>query len=175
MSREYKYIFIVSWFDIIYHVVLIFFSIQFCIANLSAFVIGSALAWTSPALPYLTSENSTLTITEDQGSWVGSLLAVGAFTGALPAGFIADMFGRKLVCAALAVPFLLSWLLITYASSVVMLYIARFIVGFATGASSAIAPMYTGEIAESSVRGNICKVINRFLFLVNSYFSVALS
>lgn len=124
-------------------------------ANLSAFAAGTALAWTSPALPELQSENSTLTVTPEQGSWVGSLLAVGAFTGALPAGFITDIFGRKLVCAALAVPFLLSWLLITYASSVTMLYIARFIAGFATGASSAIAPMYTAEIAESSIRGSL--------------------
>lgn len=124
-------------------------------ANLSAFCVGTALAWTSPALPYLTSGNSSVTITPEEGSWVGSLLAVGAFTGALPTGFIADIFGRKLVCAALAVPFLVSWLLITYASSVTMLYIARFIVGFATGASSAVAPMYTAEISESSIRGSL--------------------
>jgi len=131
-------------------------------ATMSAFCAGTALAWTGPALPMITANpalpaNITdgFTITEDQGSWVGSLLPVGALLGALPTGYFSNLFGRKLVCASLAAPFVLSWFLITYASSALELYLARFICGVATGASSAVAPMYVGEIAESSVRGSL--------------------
>ncbi|XP_075212809.1 facilitated trehalose transporter Tret1-like [Lycorma delicatula] len=122
-------------------------------ATLTAFTVGTILAWTAPALPQLQSPNSTLPITQEQGSWVGSLAAVGAFLGALPAGSVTDLVGRKLALLSMGIPFIISWLLIVYSSSVYMLYIARLIAGFATGASSAIAPVYIGEIAESSVRG----------------------
>jgi len=137
-------------------------------ATMCAFCAGTALAWTGPALPFITVKenaaavngtlaavNGTLAITEAEGSWVGSLLPVGALLGALPAGYFSNLFGRKLTCASLAIPFVASWLLITYASSALHLYLARFIVGVATGASSAIAPMYVGEIAEASVRGSL--------------------
>jgi SP family facilitated glucose transporter-like MFS transporter 8 len=115
--------------------------------------VGSVLAWTSPTLPELQSANSTLPITPEEGSWIGSLVAVGAIVGAVPAGYFADRFGRKLVILTLSAPFLLSWVLIVVANSVVLLYLARFIAGIATGAVSVVAPMFIGEIAESSIRG----------------------
>lgn len=115
--------------------------------------VGTVLAWTSPTLPELQSANSTLPITPEEGSWISSLVAVGAIVGAVPAGYFAERFGRKLVILALSAPFLLSWVLIVAANSVVLLYLARFIAGIATGAVSVVAPMFIGEIAESSIRG----------------------
>uniref|UniRef100_A0A1B6FS48 Major facilitator superfamily (MFS) profile domain-containing protein n=1 Tax=Cuerna arida TaxID=1464854 RepID=A0A1B6FS48_9HEMI len=130
-------------------------------ATMSAFCAGTALAWTGPALEVIvavgnaTRDSDTISITEEQGSWVGSFMPLGALAGALPAGYFCNLFGRKLVCLSLAIPFIISWCLITMASSAWELYIARVIVGIATGASSAVAPMYVGEIAESSVRGSL--------------------
>jgi SP family facilitated glucose transporter-like MFS transporter 8 len=124
-----------------------------CAVTLGAMAVGTVLAWTSPTLPELQSANSTLPITPEEGSWIGSLVAVGAIVGAVPAGYFADRFGRKLVILALSAPFLLGWVLIVVANSVVLLYIARFIAGIATGAASVVAPMFIGEIAESSIRG----------------------
>ncbi|XP_021936732.1 facilitated trehalose transporter Tret1-like [Zootermopsis nevadensis] len=121
--------------------------------TLGAMAVGTVLAWTSPTLPELQSANSTLPITPEEGSWISSLVAVGAIVGAVPAGYFAERFGRKLVILALSAPFLLSWVLIVAANSVVLLYLARFIAGIATGAVSVVAPMFIGEIAESSIRG----------------------
>jgi len=112
----------------------------------------------------LQSPNSTLPVTPEEGSWIGSLVAVGAIAGALPAGYFADRFGRKPVVLALSVPFLLSWIMITVANAVGILYVARLIAGFATGAFTVVAPMFIGEIAESSVRGAL-----------GSYFQVMLT
>lgn len=114
---------------------------------------GTVLAWTSPTLLELQSPNSTLPVTPEEASWIGSLVAVGAIAGALPAGYLADRFGRKPILLALTAPFLLSWILITVANAVGILYVARLVAGFATGAFTAVAPMFIGEIAESSVRG----------------------
>lgn len=124
-------------------------------ATLSAFAAGSALAWTSPALPLLLAADSHLTIDNDQGSWIGSLINLGAFLGALPAGLAADRFGRKRTLVLLSVPLTLSWLLIALASTVWEIYAGRFIGGMAIGAVSVATPMYIAELAESSVRGSL--------------------
>lgn len=126
--------------------------------------VGTVLAWTSPTLLELQSPNSTLPVTPEEGSWIGSLVAVGAIAGALPAGYFADRFGRKPIILALSAPFLLSWIMITVANAVGILYVARLIAGFATGAFTVVAPMFIGEIAESSVRGAL-----------GSYFQVMLT
>ncbi|KAL0276887.1 UNVERIFIED_CONTAM: hypothetical protein PYX00_004355 [Menopon gallinae] len=104
--------------------------------TLGAFAVGTSLSWTSPALPLLS--NSTTSpleedITDDEGMWIGSLLAIGALIGAFPAGYLADTVGRKLTLAGLALPFILSWLLIIFANSIGMIYSARIFAGIATG------------------------------------------
>ncbi|KAG8226600.1 hypothetical protein J437_LFUL007292 [Ladona fulva] len=124
-------------------------------ATLIALSGGCSLAWTSPALLILQAKDSWLPVSTEEGSLVGSILALGAIAGALPAGSIAEKFGRKPVLLSLSVPFILSFLLIAFANSVGMLYAARFIAGVATGASCVLAPMYISEIAENSVRGTL--------------------
>lgn len=114
---------------------------------------GTVIGWSSPALPELMSPNSTLVITPHQGSWIGSLLNVGAFVGALPAGSLADLIGRKTTIMIMAIPQLLSWILIYFAQSANMLYVGRLIGGLGLGALSSTAPMYVAEIAEDSIRG----------------------
>lgn len=92
-------------------------------------------------------------ISQAEGSWVGSIIALGAIVGSLPASYGADIIGRKYAIAILAIPFILSWVMTIVAKSVEVLYIARFIAGGVIGAVTATIPMYIGEIAETSVRG----------------------
>ncbi|KAB0794305.1 hypothetical protein PPYR_11144 [Photinus pyralis] len=94
-------------------------------------------------------------LTESEGSLVGSMLAIGALISAIPGGYIADRIGRRNINMLIAIPYIINWLLIVFASNAVMLYIARFFAGLATGAVCVTAPMYIGEIAEVSVRGRL--------------------
>uniref|UniRef100_A0A8D8UHA4 Facilitated trehalose transporter Tret1-2 homolog n=1 Tax=Cacopsylla melanoneura TaxID=428564 RepID=A0A8D8UHA4_9HEMI len=94
-----------------------------------------------------------LTITKDEGSWVGSLIAIGACFGSVPGGKAADFFGRKPTVAFLAVPTIMSWLMILWANHVYWLYAARLLGGAVIGAVTATVPMYIGETAEVSIRG----------------------
>lgn len=144
--------------------------------SMAATSAGTALGWTSPVLSQLvpvvdnttnaaTALNSTdgFTLTSEEGSWVGSFLAIGAFLGALPAGVLAEKIGRKYTTMSLGVPYLLSWALIIFANGAEMLYAGRFLIGIATGASCVVAPMFISEFAEVSIRGALGAFFQLFL------------
>lgn len=86
---------------------------------------------------------------------MGSLIAIGACFGSVPGGKAADIFGRKPTVAFLAVPTILSWLMILWANHVYWLYAARLLAGAVIGAVTATVPMYIGETAEVSIRGEL--------------------
>ncbi|XP_033217065.1 uncharacterized protein LOC117172888 isoform X7 [Belonocnema kinseyi] len=47
------------------------------ITSLTVIGYGCIVSWTSPALPYLTSQKSQFTVTETQSSWIASLPEIG--------------------------------------------------------------------------------------------------
>ena len=47
-------------------------------ATIGAFVMGSGLGWSSPALPALSDPSRNHPLDEEEASWVGSLFAIGA-------------------------------------------------------------------------------------------------
>lgn len=139
-------------------------------ATICAASSGSVLGWSSPSLPILqrqqwqllrdnTSVNLTLLpaiVTEEEASWAGSLVPLGALLGSLPSGFLADAFGRKPVMMAIGVHFLAGWLLILAATlrrGVWFLFCGRALQGACCGAITVVAPLYLEEIAEAQVRG----------------------
>lgn len=128
-----------------------------------AVAVGTALAWTSPMLPQLYKEDSWLVISEDEGSWVGSVLAISAIAGAVPSGPMADKFGRKRSLLLSAIPFLLSWAIIILAKQLWLLIAARLIVGIGVGAACVLIPTYVSEIAETSARGTLGAMFQLFL------------
>lgn len=84
---------------------------------------------------------------------IAALMPFGALLGSLPAGLLADSFGRKLTMIIFSVPWIVSWVLTTLATKVSILYVARFIGGIVCGIFCGILPMYINEIAEESIRG----------------------
>ncbi|CAH4035322.1 facilitated trehalose transporter Tret1-like [Pieris brassicae] len=161
-------------------------------AAIGAVAAGTILGWTSPALPQLeppknTSEfierdifalndtNTTDILMNSLGqradflldtkdsSLVSSVLAIGAAISALPVGVFAQKFGRRPTILILAGPFILSWLLTIFANGAGMLIAARFFAGLATGGICVAAPMYIGEIAETSIRGSLGAFFQLFL------------
>ncbi|XP_067014327.2 facilitated trehalose transporter Tret1 isoform X3 [Anabrus simplex] len=127
------------------------------LANLATLCIGMANAWTAPALPLIQRQTDVilpLYATEEQASWISSLLPIGAVVGALPAGYLADKLGRRRVLLMMALPFFLGWMLIVLAAdSVVQVFLGRFVIGVAAGACTVLVPLYNEEIAEDSIRG----------------------
>lgn len=94
------------------------------------------------------STKSHIPITEYQGSWIASLVTLGGMFGAPMTKLLLDSIGRKWTLQLCVLLLILSWVWLAVASTVVELYAARFISGFATGLSYSAAPLYTAEISE---------------------------
>ncbi|PSN47388.1 hypothetical protein C0J52_11156 [Blattella germanica] len=136
-----------------------------CLAAVACVCAGSLEGWTSAAIPYLQSNCSLASepegITDDEASWIGSLAPLGSLFGALPAGYLADRFGRRTILLVLSFPIVLGWVMIILAHKmVVIIYVARFILGFSNGAGTVVVVLYIEEIAETTIRGELCTYLD---------------
>ena len=109
------------------------------------FAVGLCKGYISPALASLQrpSTNSTtnnydfgprpgaetLSISEQEGSWVASLSLLGALFGGLCSGAIVKQ-GRRRTLLAVSVPLSLSWAFTIFADGVELIYATAFLAGF---------------------------------------------
>lgn len=129
------------------------------LVNLMSMGSAIAFAWTSPCLPKLNDnenqQNNPLprptTALED--SWITSLHSLGAASCPLFAGITANKFGRKKTLLVFSLPMIVSNLMLTFANTVTLFYIARFLVGLGTGCVFSVIPLYVAEISEVTNRG----------------------
>lgn len=126
-------------------------------ATLGALAAGMVLGWTSPAGAdgVNLAKEYNMEISKGDFSWIGSIFNLGAATICVPIGVLSDMIGRKKAMLMLVVPFTIGWALMIWSNSIAMFDAGRYILGISGGAFCVTAPMYTGEIAESSIRGSL--------------------
>lgn len=72
-----------------------------------------------------------------------------------------EKVGRKTSIISMALPQVISWLLIIFATKVECLYVARLIAGFVGGGCFVVCPTFLSEIAET-----------RFYFSLSSFLKV---
>ncbi|OCF40875.1 monosaccharide transporter [Kwoniella heveanensis CBS 569] len=82
-----------------------------------------------------------------------ALLELGAFLGALSAGWIADKWSRKMSIVIGSVWFVIGSILQASAHTFAQLVVGRFIGGIGVGVLSSTAPMYISEVASPNIRG----------------------
>ncbi len=90
-----------------------------------------------------------------QKGLVVSILLAGAAVGALVAGRIADQLGRRRTIFITSIVFVVGLLLSTFAPTLWIFWISRFIIGLGVGSTSFVVPLYIGEIAPPSRRGGL--------------------
>jgi sugar porter (SP) family MFS transporter len=90
-----------------------------------------------------------------QEELVTSLLLVGAVAGALTAGRLADVIGRRPTVLITAAVFVVGVLLAAFTPTFPVLLVARIIIGLAVGSASTTVPLYIGEVVPPRVRGGL--------------------
>ncbi|CAG9831239.1 unnamed protein product [Diabrotica balteata] len=87
----------------------------------------------------------------EEESWISSILTISAICSVFIFGYLTDKLGRKCTLLIAGMPYLLSNIILAYASSVYLYYIARFLMGFTLGAL-AVLPIYISEISYKNHR-----------------------
>ncbi|KAK7862052.1 hypothetical protein R5R35_011476 [Gryllus longicercus] len=121
--------------------------------SIGSMIVGFSSAYTSPGLVSMMQANSTLLVTTQQASWIGSLMPLSALFGGMAGGLFIEWIGRRATILATAIPFIVSWLLIGMAVTVPMVYAGRVVAGFCVGVTSLCLPVYMGETIQPEVRG----------------------
>lgn len=86
---------------------------------------GLVIGWTSPYTALLTSGEAPVQITEDQASWVVSLLPFGRLFGAIAGSLAMEYYGSKRSVLVSGIPVIIGWVCIIFANSPTWLYISR--------------------------------------------------
>ncbi|KAJ8985398.1 hypothetical protein NQ317_007556 [Molorchus minor] len=123
---------------------------------------GINLGWTSPYIPKLTLNSSTIPTTSDAGSWCAVAPLLGSPFGAVLAAILADKIGRKYTTLLMAPVVFVSFVLIAFADSIWYITGLRFIIGATEGALYTTLPMYIGEISDPRIRGFLTATIAIF-------------
>lgn len=139
-----------------------------------AFVSGQALTWSSPELGKFNSSADNPfdhELSDEETSWISSFMALGAVFGPFLFGFLADKIGRKITLLSIGIPFIISYILMTFVQVVEVFDVARFLIGMGVGGTFTVLPMYIGEVSENSNRGALSSSMNCFicLGLLSSY------
>lgn len=117
---------------------------------------GFVLGYSSPAIPELSKDSDPqIRLDDDQASWFGSIVTIGAALGGLLGGWMVEKIGRKLSLMFCAIPFVFGFAIIIAAQNVWMLYVGRVLTGLASGVTSLAVPLYISEMAHERVRGTM--------------------
>lgn len=133
---------------------------------------GFVLGYSSPAIPELSKiSDPRLRLNDDQASWFGSIVTIGAALGGLLGGWMVEKIGRKLSLMFCAIPFVFGFTIIIAAQNVWMLYLGRVLTGLASGLTSLVVPLYISEMAHERVRGTMgsCVQLMVVIGIMGSY------
>nr|CAD7428989.1 unnamed protein product [Timema monikensis] len=95
--------------------------------------VGLCQGYSAVLIPQLMTSTSTIQITEEESSWIASLGVISNPLGALSAGILMEIFGRKATVKMTSLPYLVGWILIALSDNIVKMYVGRFISGLAVG------------------------------------------
>ncbi|KAF9800079.1 hypothetical protein SFRURICE_016956 [Spodoptera frugiperda] len=121
-------------------------------------VMGALNVWPSYTSELYSSNTTTplsAPMTKGEEAMLGSLPSLGAMVGTAVAGTLINALGRRNGGVILSLPFVLSWAVVSVTSSINLILAARFFAGVAGGGFLVLAPIFTSEVAEDSIRGSL--------------------
>ncbi|KAK4875321.1 hypothetical protein RN001_011743 [Aquatica leii] len=124
---------------------------------------GMQSAWTSPIVIKLTSPSSPIKIQDSDVSLLENIYMIGALFGLTISIFVLDIIGRKNTMLMVGVSNIIIWFVIGFATSVIVLTIARFFAGVANNVNFIASTAYIGEISEKTIRGRLGSLLRGML------------
>mmetsp|Transcript_60503 Transcript_60503/g.174552 ORF Transcript_60503/g.174552 Transcript_60503/m.174552 type:complete len:559 (-) Transcript_60503:163-1839(-) len=131
-------------------------------------MLGTAKGKVTPILP----PPELVVFTHGQFTIYAAIMTIGAIAGAFAGSQAMDSLGRKRSLALSACPHAIAWCGTVFLSDPWLLIGLRWLVGFAVGMGSAIAPSYLSEISTLRLRGPLGStfqlVLNVGIFFVSA-------
>ncbi|KQQ32923.1 MFS transporter [Duganella sp. Leaf126] len=126
-------------------------------ATMGALAFGYDTGVISGALPFMSAplDQGGLGLTPFTDGVVTSALVFGAAIGSLMAGKLSDRYGRRTTLMGLSLVFLIGVLGTTFAPSVAVMAVMRFVLGLAVGGASSTVPVFIAEMAGPSRRARL--------------------
>ena len=130
------------------------------VACLGGFLFGYDTGVISGALPYMLMPESAggLELNSVEEGMIGGILLLGCAVGAVVGGRMSDRYGRRHNILVLAAVFFVGAVGCAIAPNLVLMYIARFVLGLAVGGASTTVPVYLSESAPKEQRGMLVAV-----------------
>ncbi|KAG7803602.1 hypothetical protein KL944_001555 [Ogataea haglerorum] len=125
------------------------------LASISGFMFGYDTGYISSVLVTIGSDLDGRELLVSEKEWITSGTSLGAVVACVFAGYIADLYGRKLVIILCNVLFVVGALLQLLATKVVTMIAGRLIMGLGVGIGSLIAPLYISELSPAKFRGRM--------------------
>nr|XP_012217503.1 PREDICTED: facilitated trehalose transporter Tret1-like isoform X3 [Linepithema humile] len=122
-----------------------------CVIHCIVIQAGINMAYSTVLLSGLESDNADIKVTENEESWIASLVTITLPVGSLIAGPLMDRFGRKTVCLLSCVPVAISWIFLIFTKSLIIIYVARIVAGIAAGLTT-VNLVYISELTHPQVR-----------------------
>jgi SP family arabinose:H+ symporter-like MFS transporter len=121
-------------------------------AALGGLLFGYDTAVISGAIGFL---QTKFELSSAMKGWAASSAIVGCIIGAMIAGKLSDVYGRKKILLLTAVLFCLSAIGSAIPQNLTLFVFARILGGIGVGAASMLAPLYITELAPASIRGRL--------------------
>uniref|UniRef100_A0A8D8UXV6 Facilitated trehalose transporter Tret1 n=1 Tax=Cacopsylla melanoneura TaxID=428564 RepID=A0A8D8UXV6_9HEMI len=100
-------------------------------------------------------ETPELILSDEESSWLGSILFLFHPFGAVISGYLLEYVGRKRLMMAVGIPFFIGWLSLYLAQSVTFIMVGTICMGLGVGCCEAPIISYIGEISEPRMRGSL--------------------
>ncbi len=122
------------------------------VVALGGVLFGFDLVIISGTVPFFT---KYFNLNEYSTGWAVGGINLGAAAGAVAAGKLSDVLGRKKLLILCAFLFAVTGIATGWADTFTLFIIARLLSGVAVGVAALVCPMYIAEIAPSSIRGRL--------------------
>lgn len=147
-----------------------------CLVYLLVIQAGISMSFSSVLITQL-ADKGEIDLNTNSASIIASIWSLSLPIGALSSGILMDRYGRRKTALFICFPFVCSWLLVSFAKNVAMIYVARIISGITTGLTTCCV-VYVAEISSKTTRsGLLCMnsvwvSFGIFLTYVLNYFNL---